>query len=250
MKWFLGSRLMSAINEEDLPRIADLLAKAGDADIRLNSGRTPLHYAISLRKDKAVALLIEKGANFERTDDWGMPPLHSAAYRNNLNAIVLLLKAGADPNLRDNDGMTAHGRALKSDCVEIADILKPYMRAAREEFDLPPAPAARVPELRQPAALPEGWVKLGAQQVARSLGHEQLGYRLTDVFDFAARERIRIVNNMATRQDHVETVSFDSLPDKGLLEDALKNLRALGGTADEAAIHGGPAKPKLPSPGA
>ena len=85
------------------------------------------------------------------------------------------------------------------------------------------------------------------QAVALLSTMDEFGYKITDVFNFASRERIRIVNNLKTRADNVETTPFDNLADRTQVEEAYKFLIALGGRADAASL-GNKKKPNLPPP--
>lgn len=238
MVWFVNNRLRGAIVEGNLPKLEQLLEGKKNLEADLETGATPLQYAVMKRREDVVAFLIEKGANVNASNSDGWTPLHRAAFLGQVGITALLLKAGADPNLRDRYGKTVYGFALSRGEAEIAELVKPYIKKEDFGLTLPPAPPETKTEEEAPK-MGAGWTYLGEQQVARVLTNSALGYKLTDVFDFAARERIRIVNNLETKRDQVETVSFDVIADKGILEAAFVALRAVGGTADHSAIAGG-----------
>lgn len=59
---------------------------------------TPLHYAArGLCPSKAVALLIDKGANVEAVNKFGRTPLHVAIELDSIDAVRVLLEKGANP---------------------------------------------------------------------------------------------------------------------------------------------------------
>ena len=237
-KW----KLVSAIKSGDAARVAALLDRGVDVNANLGSGRTPLHLAVDVRAPKEiVALLIARGAKVNALKEYQWAPIHDAAYRGNFDAVVELLKGGADPNLRTEEGKTAYGWAVARKAPEVAELLAPYMKKVVE--------LAQEKNLKVPDAAPEppgGWMKLSDCEIARSVTHAALGYRLTDIFNFEERERIRIVNNLATRADQVQSVSFDDFTDRAAIESARQELLKRGGSAPAE----GPDLRKLPRPAA
>ncbi|KAK1510762.1 hypothetical protein CTAM01_01335 [Colletotrichum tamarilloi] len=73
-------------------------------------GRTPLHWAASMKNVSTVQLLIDSGADLEATDDKGWTPLLvsiKAPATFDLSAVVrALLESGSDLKYRDNNGVT------------------------------------------------------------------------------------------------------------------------------------------------
>ncbi|XP_049772159.1 ankyrin repeat domain-containing protein 65-like [Schistocerca cancellata] len=90
-----------------------LLRLALSVDAKLASARldgcgsTPLHVAAANRRDAAVRLLLEAGADCEVRDGRGRTPLHAAAASGSVHALRLLLEAGGDPESQDSEGNTA-----------------------------------------------------------------------------------------------------------------------------------------------
>lgn len=211
-----------------------------DAGAKLEDSRPNfglLHSAASKGKTDIAAMLLEKAPDFfdALTKD-GRTPLHVAADNGHPAFVADMIKRGMDPNVRDNNGRTALYYANKEGHVEVVDMLKPYAPVYMQ-------PAAEAPPVGE-------WSLVGPQQVGRALESAPLGYRLTDVFDFHARERLRIVHNTATQKDTVETVSFDGLGEDAPLKAAFAALRKLGGEADEKSIRRRLDKPsKLQPPG-
>ena len=235
MVFMMKRKLRAAIKENDVSRVAAMLDSGVDVNINLGSGRTPLHIAAESRQPvkEVVKLLIARGAkvNVLMEHDWA--PIHYAAYCGNFDTIVELLKAGADPNLRTQEGRTAHGWAIVRKSPEVAEILAPYMKDVNElarEKDL------KIPEAPVAPAAPAGWTVLSPQQIARIETHAELGYRLTDIFNFRDRERVRIVNNLATKADQVETRAFDDFTDTTVLETARHVLQSRGGSVPETPV--------------
>jgi hypothetical protein len=225
MVFFAQTKLKRAIKTGDTAKIESLLAAGLDVNQRLGHGKlygqaTPLHIAVKEKREDVAAFLLGKGAKPDIVDGYAWTPLHHAAHDGHLGLVQLLLKAGADPNLRTEEGRTAYGWATVRQMPEVAEAIAPYMKKAeinRAETD---APANR-----------DGWRALSESQVAHVESHKALGYRVTDIFNFRARERIRIVHNLETRADQAASLSFDDVADKASLEEARAELLRLGGSA-------------------
>lgn len=78
----------------------DALATASFAQV------TPLGTAATFGATDVAELLLDHGANTERTSDHGATPLHSAAANGNHALVELLLAHGADPTARTAGGQT------------------------------------------------------------------------------------------------------------------------------------------------
>ena len=84
-------------------------------------GKTPLHYAVSNKRAKMMALLADKGADLDAADATGMTPLHVAAMMGRLDEAKWLLERGALLEPRDQFGDTpvhtaavfGHGHVVK-----------------------------------------------------------------------------------------------------------------------------------------
>lgn len=228
---FLKWKMSSAIKRGDAARVAALLAEGADVNMDLGHRETPLHLACRHGKKQVAALLLKQGANVNAIKQYDWAPIHDAAYGGHFDIVVELLKAGADPNLRTEEGRTAHGWADIRKQPDIAAVLAPYMKkpveiAEEKRLKLPAAPEAP----------PTDWTLLSGHQVARAQTMTTLGYRLTDVFNFRDRERVRIVHNLETKADQASSQSFDDISDKTQLEDARAQLILLGGNAPEESV--------------
>jgi hypothetical protein len=228
--FFAKQRLGAAIIEGDIAKVKELLDRGVDVNMHMLGACSPLHLAADKGKTEIAALLVVRGAAIDRLSDYQWAPIHNAAYHGHFDIVVDLLKAGADPNLRTSEGKTAYGWALARSHPEVAELLEPYMKKVVDfavEHNL---------KTEQPAEKPEGWAVLSPQQIARTETHAQLGYRLTDIFNFRDRERLRIVNNLATKADQVESRSFDDFADKASIETARLALQARGGMVPETEL--------------
>lgn len=84
------------------------------ADDPLSAGNSPLHLAALGGDEKAVAALINAGANVNATNNAGATPLHYGVGSEPI--VAQLLKAGANPNARSKAGNTPlHSAAARTD---------------------------------------------------------------------------------------------------------------------------------------
>jgi ankyrin repeat protein len=85
-----------------------LLDQGAPVDARNGQGRTALMFAATGSFPETVALLLERGADPNATDQTeGWSPLMFAAAEGNPTVAEHLLEHGADPTLTDRDGETA-----------------------------------------------------------------------------------------------------------------------------------------------
>ena len=192
--------------------------------------QTLLHVAAARGHKDIVELLIEND-KYDRTlinkrDGAQNTALHIAAAAGQTEVVKALLAAGFDPALTGANGKLAIGFANQGGHREIVELLQPRKAA--------PASIAAAAPAQEPQrqAASEKWQLASEDSVAQVCDMKTLGYRITEVFNFASRERIRIVNNLKTKADNVETTPFDSLPDRAQLEEAFSALKKLGGRAD------------------
>ena len=84
---------------------------------------TPLTEAIECDKIENVRLLIEKGADLNKTDPNGWTPVTNAIYKNNLNILQLLIERGADVNFVDSFNWTPLIKAISTNKIEAVKVL-------------------------------------------------------------------------------------------------------------------------------
>lgn len=149
-------------------------------------------------------------------------PLIVAVMAGQDAVVKYLLSIGADVTPRDRRERTAYDHALVGGKVSVIELLKPYHDAAVEK---------QREILRLPASAQngEGWEMLSPVRIAHVVTDTQTGYRLTDVYNFAARERLRICHNLETRADTIETTPFASMPETAMLQLAADALTQAGG---------------------
>ena len=87
--------IFDAIENNDFPKLKELLEKGADPNIQNQCGKTPLHL---LKNIKQTKLLLESGANPNIQNINGDTPLHLIM---NVEQIKLLLEKGASPRCKE-----------------------------------------------------------------------------------------------------------------------------------------------------
>ncbi len=289
MVWFAASRIADAIREGRIDDLRELLVrKKANPNACEEYSRTPMELAVRKGSAEALQLLIDAGAdtqmNYEdgtllhvaagrghmavarllierypsmlsAEDDGRNTPLHIAAHAGHAEMVTFLIDCGANPALKNKENRTALYLAQKQSHPDVIEILEAFHEA--NPLPKPTLPrgieAVRAAAPQQIDAVPnddDGWRKLADDRIARVTVETPIGYKITEIFNFSARERTRIYHNLETRQDAAHTQGFDEIPEKASIEEALARLRALGGTAEEGMIHarplGKPARPRGP----
>jgi len=92
----------------DVEYIQLLLDAGADLERTSNVGKTALHESISSSTNTPmIRTLISKGANVNTTDKWGKTPLMDAVNQGQLDVVKLLVEADADIEMKSNEGQTA-----------------------------------------------------------------------------------------------------------------------------------------------
>lgn len=264
-------KILNAVRNNDIKSVTRLLDRGYNANTSYWDGESPLLMAVYLGRTEIVELLVSRGADpfgqhhheemttgiwqtllhvaaanghakivdfllegdkydkalINRIDNNRNTALHLAAGGGHIEIVKTLLAHGFDPAMTGANGKKAVGFAYQGKHAGVVELLEAHKKPVPAA--LPPAPAAA------PVAPAEGeWKLLNADTVAKVCDVGGVGYKITDVFNFAAGERIRIVNNLKTKADHVETTPFEKLSDQRQLDEARDALQALGGNHDAA----------------
>jgi len=149
--------------------MATLLDAGADPDLRdtFRNGWPSLIHAVHRHQTGAVRLLLDRGADPDRTTWNGLTPLMMAAAEADLKAVRNLLGAGADPHAESLDGLNALTTAVAGGDAEA-------MRAI----------LAAAPDLRWRSNI-EGF---GARAIATVCGNSEVLALLDQVLERQRRE--------------------------------------------------------------
>jgi ankyrin repeat protein len=106
--------------------VAVLLARGADVDAHAFSGLalTPLLVAVTMDRLEVAGLLLDHGADPERTGAAERRPLHLAALRGRVDLVRVLLAHGADVGAIDRAGNTSVAVALQGGHAEVEALLR------------------------------------------------------------------------------------------------------------------------------
>lgn len=261
---FKGNRMRYAIENNDITTVKALLAKGVSPNIEDEFGRSFLWHAVGSGNRDITDTLINSGAEVKATEygqgsllhlaarkgardiaerlleknpallqtknRQGESALHVAAESGYEEVVVFLLEKGADINLKNFDNRTPLYLAQRNNHPDMVALLKSRMGITEEK----PEPVAINGN--------DTWEKLSADRIAHVRVEESIGYKITEIFNFAARERTAIYRNLETNAETLDAKSFDDLGDTKPVSTAFEELKKRGGSADIGSIE---KKPKL-----
>lgn len=275
MVFFGRMRMTEAISHAANVEVKDLLDKGVDPNMIDGEGHSFLWHAVYHGNRDAAKLLVEKGATVDAPDGGegtllhhaahngsveicqmlldknpalltkknssGNTALHVAAERGHEDAIRFLVSQGLSPTEKNYNNRTPLYIAQQHRQEETAALLRSLMPAPAPVIVAAPAAIEAAPQ----AAIEESpWKKLPGERIARVTDEPAIGYRITEIFNFAARERTTLYRNLSTDAETVETRGFDQIGDRAVLAEALAELRQRGGRSDASSLNA-LGKPKL-----
>lgn len=100
--------LFNLIARADAAGLRQALAEGADAGARDGFGMSLLYHAAQKGALEMVELLLEAGAEVDRSSDSGNTPLMAAAARGHAEVVQRLVAAGADTEHRNTWGINAY----------------------------------------------------------------------------------------------------------------------------------------------
>lgn len=270
--FFKDVKMKKAIERGDTQRLREVLEAGGDPNTGVIVGNQYwrlIEYAIHTKNADAFKLLIEKNADIKPHDgdrvkllyvvlnnkmydvadiilekhpecindfiDGSSTCLDIFTNSEDVDSVVFLLERKADANIRDGYHKKPLYYAREKNNTELISLLEPVTEMIGD------SPQKKTQKLVSAA---EEWKKLSDDRIAHVMIEKEIGYKLTEIFNFKRRECTRLYQNLETKMETVETQGFDALSDKKPLEEALQELNSRGGKADPGSI-GGLFKPRL-----
>ena len=143
--------LLLAVKENLTDIVSLLVTSHVNLNFQDAQGETALHVAARYGHDACAKLLLsgtaELRASTELTENtFGWTPLHTACVDGNLNIVILLIEAGADLDRTDDSGWTAKEHAALRGHIKIAKELARYTSTstspAKSRSTSPPSPSS------------------------------------------------------------------------------------------------------------
>ncbi|XP_070599557.1 ankycorbin isoform X2 [Erythrolamprus reginae] len=112
-------RLLQAVENADLEKVASLLSKKGaNATKHDSEGKTAFHLAASKGYSECLRLMITHGAEVTTLDGTGHNALHLAAKNNHVDCVKRLLQSKCPAENTDSSGKTALHLAAANGCLQ------------------------------------------------------------------------------------------------------------------------------------
>lgn len=120
----LSSKLLDAVDNEDMEEIKRLLGEGASPDIRIHDGRFLLHAllghpGLAQEKEKVSSYLIKSGANIDIAFNNGITLLHLAAKMNLKESAKALIESGINKNKKSDHGQSALFYAQSVDMLKL-----------------------------------------------------------------------------------------------------------------------------------
>lgn len=116
--------ITKAIKESDATKVTQLLNNGVDPNSLSGEGYPLLTYSIMLNNLEVTGLLLDRGANPNKTEEKAfMTPLMRAAFEGNMEIVKTLVEAGADVNATNFLGETALMKAVNYDSADVVEYL-------------------------------------------------------------------------------------------------------------------------------
>lgn len=207
--------LYRAVDARETDCVKVLLESKADVNIKSSEGHTCLMEAARDGSFEIARMLIDHGADIKAMRNDGQTALHLAANNGRGDIIKLLLEKGADPKATDNRMNTPADLADK-EYPRLADLIR-----------------GKQPEdFREKSEAPlEGWHLTARDEVSSIVEKDEIGYRLTEVFNFGSGIYMRIAHNMKTGAESQSLRFFDEFTDRAAIDRAHEALVRLGGEA-------------------
>jgi len=176
---------------------------------RDDNGETLLHKAAFYGARHVAQWLLENGMSANVRDKQDYTPLHEAARAGNPAVISLLLERGGDLDVTTRNGKRPLECAIEKGDQETITLLRNAYRAPR-------------------------WLKTGDAEVAEVSYRDEIRYKVTQIFNFAARSYILVMQNERTQAESVTMRTFGELADRQMIQTAEKAFIDLGGKLPES----------------
>jgi ankyrin repeat protein len=122
-EWTHKRPLTIAVANRHVEVVRVLLENGADVERTENFQQTALHFAASEGEIDICRLLLDFGAKVDSLNSWNASPLHEAALLGHLSVVKLLVERGADVSRKNVHGETPSDRARSFRYNVVADWL-------------------------------------------------------------------------------------------------------------------------------
>ena len=219
---------------------------------------TALHYAAYCNKPEIIEFLVKEkklDVNLRASDNRLYYPIHCAARNDSFEAIKKLVELGADINKKDRYDYTPFDL---SSSIDIKDFFNPGYKEKKAKQDLENAIKLEREELAAKAKqeLEEAekakiktsglWNSSNPEVIIHEYEEPNTPYRITNIFNFRARERTVITKDLESGSIAQTIVFFDDLRDKRVIYEAADKLNSeFNGNIKKADIDLAPMRDKI-----
>lgn len=200
----IPEHVVEMIQADNLQDLQEWVKKNNAFGARDNNSETLLHKAAYYGAKKIAGWLLEGGMSANVLDNSGYAPLHEAVRNGEAAVIPLLLTYDADLDVKTQSGRTPMDMAKEKGNQEAINALRKAYRTPR-------------------------WMKTGAAEVTEVSYRDQIDYKVTQIFNFAARSYILVMHNKKTQAESVTMKTFGDMADRNLVQAAEKAFTGLGG---------------------
>lgn len=205
----IPEQVVDRIAKDDLAYLKEWVKENNGFGARDGNGEALLHKAAYHGAVRVATWLLEKGMSSNVKDSRDYTPLHEAARAGNAKTIPVLLQYGADLEAQLEDGGNTP------------------LESAKEKGD-----QETISALRQAMRAPR-WFRTGESEVSEVSYKDKINYKMTQIFNFAARSYVLLMQNENTKAESVTMKTFGDMADKQLVRAAEKAFLDLGGTLPE-----------------
>lgn len=221
--------LRKSIDNGDLRAVRELIMRHDiPVDMLINKSNTLLSYTAEKGNVKIADYLIQQGAFIDHRNSKGNTGLMIACFYGHSQMVKLLLKRGANAEAVGSDGNTAVDWAQAQNNTDVAKIVKNFIKhgAASLEDD------QNITDLKDV----DTWTKVSDTEIEHIYYRQNGCLRITDLFNFADRERTRYTQDIKTSSLVSDTRNFSDFEGLAGIKQAFQELKAQGGTPDTNAV--------------
>jgi len=196
--------LLKAAKNGDLECIKELIKTDVDLEIRDEEARTPLFLAAMNNYKEIVEVLLDAGADLEASPKNSSLILIWLAHHGHKDLVERFVTKGVDASFVNTDGRNARDYAKLKGFVDIVDFLDVAM-------------------------IKNEWKMLSPYEVAHVYARPQIGQKITETFNFKAKERITTILDVGLQVQNICRQDFEDFRDYKGVYQAIEALESQGG---------------------